>query len=132
MLPAETADRDSPDTAFVSTARIESVAADSFKNFKRARSIGIGIGFMTSGIEPLIMLAKGPDPLLGGRAVGFVLRLEEVALRFGEEKQVLEINRETVRHTGRQAVWFMPDDGVAQNPAAIDHFQGEAKRDHYQ
>ena len=132
MRTRKPTNRDGPNTPFVPAARVESIPADSLQNFKRTGFACRGIDLMAHRVKVLIIPAKGLDAPLGNQTVRFVLRFKEVIVGFGEKEQIFEIDSESVLYTLGQAVGLLPNDGVAQNPASIQHLEGKAKRDQEQ
>ena len=51
----------------------------------------------------------------------FNLALEEVFLLLCKKEQKLVINRKPILYAGRHGIWFVPNDGVSQDPTSIRH-----------
>ena len=60
--------------------------------------------------------------------IRFELLLEIVSLRLGKEEHLLEVHRKTIPHGGGHTGGLVPNDLVAQHPAAQDHFVSELVR----
>src|ERR1041385_6680442 len=69
-----------PNTSFVSTTRIEAIAADSLQNFERSWFSWNGAVLVTHWIEYFVVPMKRCNSPLCYRAVRFKLLLEEVML----------------------------------------------------
>lgn len=118
-----------PDTTFVASERMQTVATDSLQDLKRTVAQFIRSMFVAPGIKGFLVSTKRDDAPFGGFMQWFALLLEPVTRGLGEEEEVLEINRESVAGTGGKSVGFVPDDDIATNPAALIHFQRETEWD---